>query len=139
MPRVTDNGHVARLERMASRPLVDAIGNALLHGAGLIAESARHSIKDGAISGAGHVPSAPGQPPNADTHDLDQSIHVGELIETTAGVQTAVIADSDHARYLENGTSRIAPRPFLAPATELHRRDVREGIVRAVNGVTRGR
>jgi hypothetical protein len=137
MPRISDGGHMARLQRLAGPATVAAMGEALLQGAELIAASAKFSIIDGSISGSGHVPSLSGQPPNADTHDLDESIHVGELIETDNVLQTAVIADSDHA-WIERGGSKMAPRPYMEPATELHRRDVHDLLVRGANKVVKG-
>lgn len=123
MIRITDH-HAARLAKMHPDLVTLALGSALTEGAETIAEDAAFSIRDGAISGAGHVPSLPGQPPNADTHDLDQSIHVGELIETPGKVQTAVIADSDHALYMELGTTRIEERPYMRPAVAKNRAGV---------------
>lgn len=120
MIKVHDD-HARRLAKMHPDLLILALGSALEDGAKDIAEDAAFSIRDGAISGAGHVPSLPGQPPNADTHDLDQSIHVGELIETPGKIETSVIADSEHALYMELGTTRIAERPFMRPAVERQR------------------
>jgi len=130
-----DDKHAARLARISPSLMIAAAGGALLDGAETISADAKHSILDGAISGPGHVPSAPGEPPNADTHDLDQSIHVGELIETPAQVQTAVIADSDHALYMELGTSRIAERPFMRPAVARNRTEVLAGLRSAIRKV----
>ncbi|WEK42980.1 MAG: HK97 gp10 family phage protein [Candidatus Sphingomonas colombiensis] len=123
-----EDSHAPTLARIHPDLLILALGSALEDGAKAIAEDAAFSIRDGAISGAGHVPSAPGQPPNADTHDLDQSIHVGDLIEMPDRIQTAVIADSDHALYMELGTSTIAERPFMRPAVERNRRSVIERV-----------
>lgn len=137
MARISDGGHIARLQRLAGSATVAAMGEALLEGATMIAASAKQGILDGAISGPGHIPSAPYEAPNADTHDLDESIHVGDLIETDTVLQTAAIADSDHA-WIELGGSKMAPRPYMAPATELHRRDVHDLIVRNVNRAIKG-
>ncbi|MEH3121172.1 MAG: HK97 gp10 family phage protein [Sphingomonas phyllosphaerae] len=123
MIRIKDE-HAARLAKMHPDLVILALGSALTDGAQGIAEDAAFSIRDGAISGAGHVPSLSGQPPNADTHDLDQSIHVGDLIETPDRVQTSVIADSDHALYMELGTTRIEERPFMRPAVTKNRAGV---------------
>lgn len=119
MIRLTDN-HAKRLARLSPRRVVPAMGEVLEAGAKAIADDAVESIRAGAISGAGHVPSLPGQPPNADTHDLDQSIHVGELIETSDSIRTAAIADSDHA-WIERGGANMEPRPYMEPAAERHR------------------
>lgn len=83
----------------------------------LIVEDAQFSIKDGAISGAGHIASLPGEAPNADTHVLDQSIHVGEIVETPGVIRSSAIADAPYAAHLELGTSHMAERPFMAPAS----------------------
>ncbi len=137
MARITDGGHVARLERLAGPAMAAGIGAALIEGAEAISADARFSIIDGAISGSGHVPSQPYHAPNADSHDLDESIHVGDLIETDRGVQTAVIADSDHA-WIEIGGSKILPRPYMGPATQRNREGVLVRIVAAVNRVIAG-
>ncbi len=118
-----------RLVRMDPRLLLAAVGEECLHGAETVAEDAAFSIRDGSISGPGHIASAPGEPPNADTHELDASIRPIPLVETPVSVQTGVIADSEHALYMERGTSRILPRPFLEPAVERHRVEIIEAIV----------
>lgn len=122
MIRFTDN-HAARLKRLSAARVVPALGEVLETSAQAIAEDAALSIRDGAISGPGHIPSEPGQPPNADTHDLDQSIHAGELIETSDSIRSSVIADSDHA-WIERGGSNMEPRPYMEPAVERARNDV---------------
>ena len=138
MPRISDGGHIARLQRLAGERVLAEVGQALVVGAEMIAADAKFSIIDGAISGSGHVPSLPGQPPNADTHDLDESIHVGDLIETDRAIQTAVIADSDHAAAMELGTSLVLPRPYMVPATERNRDGVLGKVVAALNRVIAG-
>lgn len=130
-----DDKHAARLARISPSLMIAAAGGALLDGAEAIAADAKHSILDGAISGPGHVASAPGEPPNADTHELDESIHVGDLIETPSQIQTATIADSDHALYMELGTTQIAERPFMRPAVARNRVGVLERLRSAVQRV----
>lgn len=127
MIKLTDN-HGPRLLKMAPYNIAPALREALEEGADLIVDDAVFSIRDGAISGSKHVASLPGQAPNADTHDLDESIHRGRTIEGHDNIQTTVIADSDHAWYMERGTSKIEPRPFLAPATQRKRPSVIETI-----------
>ncbi len=136
MIRVTDN-HGPRLDRVTPLRVVPALGEELLYGAEIIAADAKFSILDGAISGPGHIPSLPGQPPNADTHDLDQSIHVGELIETPGEVKTSVIADSDHA-WIERGGANLEPRPYLEPATEGRRHDIMRALAGRFGELLRG-
>ena len=137
MMRVTDKGHSARLDRLISPAFIAALARALHGGAEAIAEDATESIRAGSISGSGHVPSLPGQAPNADTHDLDQSIHVGELIETPGHIQTAVIADSEHA-WIELGSSKMLPRPYMAPAMIRGRAFVLQRVAAAFNRIMQG-
>lgn len=122
MIRVTDN-HGARLAKLARRRVVPALGNVIEEGAQAIAEDAANSIRANSISGRGHIASAPGEVPNADSHDLDQSIHPGELIELSDSIRISVIADSDHA-WIERGGSKMEPRPYIEPAVERARNDV---------------
>lgn len=126
--KITDN-HLQRLLRMNPAQIMPAFGEELEAGAQAIIEDAVASILEGAISGAGHIPSKPGEAPNADSGDLHKSIHVGDLVETPGEVRTAAIADSDHA-WIERGGSNIEPRPYMEPAAERQRRD----IVSALHG-----
>ena len=136
MIKLTDR-HGARLAKLARARVIPALGNVLEEGAQAIAEDAANSIRANSISGPGHIPSLPGQAPNADTHDLDQSIHTGELIETEDSVRASVIADSDHA-WIERGGSNMEPRPYMEPAVERARHDVVSALgrrfVAEVNG-----
>lgn len=124
-----DDRHAPRLVRMNPAAFAAAFGEELLSGAEAIVEDARVSILDGAVSGSGHKPSAPFTAPNADTHVLDESIHVGEVIETPGVVQTSAIADAPYALPLEKGTSRMLERPFLSPATRRQHLPVFEAVL----------
>lgn len=136
MITVTDN-HGARLARLSPARVRPALADQLQDHAASIAEDAAFSIRDGAISGAGHVASLPGEAPNADTHDLDQSIHPGELVELPGEIKTSVISSSDHA-WIERGGANIAPRPYLGPAVDRQRGSTIRGLVTAMNRVIRG-
>lgn len=58
-----------------------------------------------------HRASKPGDPPAPDTGDLRRSTFMEESAERiVVGVQMA------YARFLEFGTERMAPRPFMRPA-----------------------
>lgn len=136
MITIRDN-HAARLARLAPARVRPAIADQLHDHANAIAEDAADSIRDGAISGAGHVASLPGEAPNADTHDLDQSIHATDVIETPGEIRTSVAATSDHA-WIERGGANMAERPYLAPAMQRQRGSTIRGIVGAVNRLIRG-
>lgn len=62
-----------------------------------------------------HRASAPGQGPAVDTGRLRSSIsHEVGKVGTT--IVARVGTDVEYAKYLELGTSKMAPRPFLRPA-----------------------
>ena len=113
------NKHSDRLKRMTQQTAKE-LAKALYKGDQLIELDAERSITAGTISGKNHVPSLPGQPPNADTRFLDGNI------ETEIGGPTLVTITSKapYSAALEYGTSKMAARPFMRPATEKHRKDV---------------
>lgn len=65
--------------KVALKPVVYAIAD-------MIKVDAQISLSNGAVSGANHVPSAPGTPPNSDAGALANSIEVEPVDETTARV-----------------------------------------------------
>lgn len=103
----------------------------------LIELSAEHSITEGSISGAGHIPSLPGEPPNADTRFLDGNIETSVVTQTPPHVR--VVSNAPYAAALEFGTSdgRIKERPYMRPATIKHEKDVRNAVATAVARVVR--
>lgn len=120
--------HVKRLQNMrkAARQVTGA-----LYAAGQDIElDAERSITEGSVSGPGHIPSLPGQPPNRDTGHLDTNI------ETTVEAQNPpTVHVTSHAEYsaaLEYGTSKMAERPFMRPATEKNRKNVSSKVAAAV-------
>lgn len=126
--KITDNV-AQRLQRMRPAPIMAAFGEELQAGAEAIVERAQFNIRDGAISGLGHIAGLPGDFPNANTHELDESIHAGELVEGTNEVRAAAIADAPYAAFVELGTSRMEPRPYMEPSTE----ELRPEIIHSLN------
>lgn len=108
---------------------------AVVEGAELIKQEAVDSILDGAVSGPGHVASLPGEPPNADTHELDQSIRVEK---NESRLSAKVVADSEKAVPLEFGTEYVEERPFMRPASQKKRPEARRLVAAAVNRANRG-
>lgn len=125
---MTAKRHSDRLKRMAART-PQQVSRALYAAGQLIELDAERSITAGAVSGVNHVPSLPGQPPNADTHFLDSNI------ETEIGGPglVTVTSKAPYSSALEYGTSRMAARPFMRPATERNRKKVAEMVGDAVN------
>jgi hypothetical protein len=62
----------------------------------------------------GASPSAAGDPPGVDTGKLRQSIRA----EKEAALRWAISTDTEYAAHLEFGTSRMAPRPYMAPGLD---------------------
>lgn len=119
------DNHALRLAKMAPALTEIAAADEIEAGARAIAKDAAFSIIDGAISGSGHVPSLPGEAPNADTHDLDQSIHATPATIIGNTITANAVADSDHA-FIELGTSKMEPRPYMGPASRrLHDQIIR--------------
>lgn len=134
----TVKGMDKHLKRLRAAADVAKDVTAALYSAGQDIElDAEHSITAGSISGRGHIPSLPGQPPNADTRTLDSNI------ETTVQAQNPpTVHVTSHAPYsaaLEFGTSKMAERPFMRPATEKNRKKVGQKVAAAVKiAVRRG-
>ena len=134
MASVTGNKkHQQRLERLASPRGQQLINQALYLAGQEIELEAERSITAGSISGKGHIPSAPGQPPNADTRRLDSNI-------VTTVVGRGVVEVTSRAPYsaaLEYGTSRMAERPFMRPAVAKKRARAVQIIEQAVDKLAR--
>lgn len=123
-----------RIRGAGGPPAISRISKALFAGGNLIEVEAALSITRGAVSGKGHVPSAPGEPPNADTHLLDRSIQTVLVVP----LRVQVIADAPYAVALERGTAKMAPRPFMQPALNAKRGEVVALVTHAVKGATGG-
>ena len=119
---------------MFSSRAVVVITDALFTGAGVISTEAIRLVKNGAVSGKAHVPSKPGDPPNADTHVLDRSIHA----EKAGKLKAKAVADAPYALALELGTSRMAARPYMKPATAAKRALVTKNVQEANFSLIKG-
>lgn len=127
MAKVTGADKVRqRFNRMAtSRTLTD---RALYAAGQLIEIEAEISITRGSVSGKGHVPSRPGEPPNADTRLLDTSIDT----VVVGPNRVDVVSNAPYSSYLEFGTSSIVERPFMRPAAIAKTPEAVELVRRAV-------
>lgn len=120
--------HANRLKNMrnVAREVVGA-----LYSAGQDIElDAEHSITSGSVSGKGHIASLPGQPPNRDTGTLDTNIDTE--IHTQSPPTVHVTSHAPYSAALEFGTSKMAERPFMRPATEKNRGKVGQKVAAAV-------
>lgn len=75
--------------------------------------------------GKKHYASAPGLPPARDTGKLIQSIH-SETLRDGDSIRGYVGSYLDHALWLETGTSKMKPRPYLRPALQKTRLQVEQ-------------
>lgn len=135
MVKITgQKAHKARLKRIRGAAMRAEVGKAIYVAADYLSTEAALSITNGAVSGKNHVVSAPGDPPNADTHDLDRSIHT----ERESQLKALSVADSDHAVPQEVGTSRMEARPYMGPAAAKTRPKAQRLVQEAVRRVARG-
>lgn len=118
---------------LANRNIERAVGAALFAGGELLQTEAQLSITRGAVSGKNHVPSLPGEPPNQDTGVLGGNI---ETVEK-APLVVEVSSNAPYSAPLEFGTSKMAARPFMRPARDRTRKEIRALIVKAVNRATK--
>lgn len=116
-----------------TRRVLTELGREVYAIADVVRVEAQVSITRGAVSGKGHVASSPGEAPNNDTGDLAGGIKVEPLTPLSA----RVVSNALHSVPLEFGTSKMASRPFMAPAVEATRKQVRKMTAQAVNRAVR--
>lgn len=123
--------HLKRLRGM--RNVAKQVVTALYDAGMDIQDDAQASIMAGSVSGKGHVPSAPGTPPNNDMGDLHDSIVT--TVQTQSPPTIHVTAGGPKAPYAvvhEFGGSKHPERPFMRPATEKNRKKVGQKVAAAV-------
>lgn len=120
--------HLKRLRNAAN--IARDVAAALYSAGQDIEIEAERSITEGSISGKGHIPSLPGQPPNRDTGELDRNIET--TIQSQSPPTIHVTSNAPHSADLEYGTSKMAERPFMRPATEKNRKKVGQKVAAAV-------
>lgn len=125
--------HVSRLKKLAGHETARQVSAALFAAGEVVAVEAQVSITRGAVSGKSHVPSAPGLPPNADTHFLANNIEVRQITPLIVEVSS----NAPYSAPLEFGTSKMAARPFMRPAREKTRPEVEDMVKAAVRRAVR--
>jgi HK97 gp10 family phage protein len=120
--------HIDRLKFLAS-PLVEKlVTQALFNGAEQIAAYAQLLITAGAVSGKGHIASKPGEPPNNDTGVLADNIEASLY----GPLKARVISSAPYSGALEKGSSKVEARPFMRPARDAKKKEVRELVSKAM-------
>lgn len=126
--------HSDRLKRMTGSGLIKAAGRVVFVGSDMIRAEAFRSISAGSVSGKGHVPSAPGQPPNRDTGVLQANIENA----LTGPVTAEVRSKAPYAAPLEFGTSKMAARPSMRPARDKEAPRIRKLFAREIEKLVKG-
>lgn len=119
--------HLRRLRNLQA--VVRVAGAIVYEGADMIRAEAFRSISAGSISGKGHKPSAPGQPPNRDTGGLQSHLKV----EKTGSLTAEVRSEASYAAVLERGTSKMAARPYMRPARDAKKGEIKKRFVEQMN------
>ena len=108
----------------------------LLGGGQLIRGEAIRSIQSGAKSGKTykrynptrtHKASAPGEAPASDTGFLVSNIRVKEQKDVVQ-----VRSEASYSKFLEYGTSKMLPRPFMFPASEKSKPKIAEVLFQKI-------
>jgi hypothetical protein len=125
--------HNSRMQRLLSPAAEGRIGRVVYVAADKVRVEARRMIADGAIQGKGHVASLPGEAPNWDTGELANGITTRKI----GPMQAHTASEAPHSDPLENGTSKMAARPFMSPSTQNKRAEVHEDVANVVNDIIR--
>jgi HK97 gp10 family phage protein len=134
VPRITGRERVeTRIRGVAGEEVIRRVGAALFVGGETVRAEAAHLITEGAASGKGHVPSLPGEPPNEDTGTLRTNIETTQV----APLKVEVSSNAPYAAALEYGTSKMEERPYMRPAIDRKRKEVVEGVRKAVDAAVK--
>jgi len=108
------DAHRQRLKKLSGPAVVKAANKVLYVGSDMIRTEAFRSISAGSVSGKGHVPSSPGEPPNRDTGVLQAHLRA----ELVSPLEAQVASEAPYAAALEFGTSKMEARPYMRPARD---------------------
>jgi phage gpG-like protein len=97
-------------------------------------ESSGRSYRRGKNHDIEHVASEPGYPPNSDTGRLAQSIAFDVDVEK---LEAVVGTNVQYGAFLEMGTKNIAARPWLFPAFEAHKEEIKANLASALRDAIR--
>ena len=135
--KVKDINKVLGRFRRLGKDLEEPFREVVMGGAQLIRGEAIKSIQTGAKSGRiyekynprrTHRASAPGQAPASDTGNLVRNI----AVKMESRDQVAVVSSAPYSQFLEFGTSKMLPRPFLFPATQRSKKKLAMAIFNRV-------
>lgn len=114
--------------------MLPKIEKAMLQGGLWMRDRVKESINVGNRDGS--QPSKPGEPPRKQTARLFKSI--AAVVERGPGMVSALVGTNvKYGRYLEYGTSKMAPRPYLRPALLKHTARAGQVIAKALRQLSR--
>jgi HK97 gp10 family phage protein len=113
---------------MASPAVEKLVTSALFNGAEIIEKSAKISITTGSVGGEKHIRSKPGEAPNNEFGDLVRGIEAARY----GPLRARVTSNAPHATPLEFGTSKMAARPYMVPARNKNKKEVRALVSKAL-------
>ena len=144
MKNVTIEEFANELSQKQKR-LETEIGKALAKSCALIQSTAITSMRDTVIDTdksyythnkkIPHHPSIAGNPPAVDTGTLRRSITYKVNENEKVGRVGSTIKNPPYGLYLEYGTSRMKPRPWLRPALEINMPKIKQFFINALKGV----
>ena len=119
--KVSIDGFISELDRYAKQSLADSKRFVTLSSAE-VERTAKTIMRDSptnpdvSYGKKGHHPSYAGNPPAPDTGTLMRSIthEVSGSGKQVVGEVGSIINNSDYPRFLEYGTSKMKPRPWLS-------------------------
>lgn len=83
-----------------------------LDAAGLIQGAQRESPRGGRTYGR-YTASAPGEAPAIDTGRNVGATFARQPFAVPEGIRSGVVVNTEYAAHLENGTEKMAPRPYI--------------------------
>lgn len=128
MPLKGRQRHMRRLRKLSGREIAEVIGAGLYEAADLVRAKAFQSISAGSVSGKGHKPSKPGNPPLRDTGNLQSHLRIAR----TGRLKAEVRSEAAYSHALEFGSSKMAARPFLRPARDATRSELRNIVEKKI-------
>jgi HK97 gp10 family phage protein len=137
MKQVTPSEFIDILQKKQKK-VVTELGKNIAKCCATIQREAQEEMRDTAVDTSktygkkGHHPSLPGNPPAVDTGTLRRSITYSVDEDKLVGYVGSNLKDPPYGAYLEFGTSRLKPRPWLKPATEKSMEKIKEIMAGAV-------
>lgn len=137
---ISIDGFIAELDRYSKQALADSKRFVTLSSAE-VERTAKTIMRDTITNPSvtygrkGHHPSVEGNPPAPDSGTLLQSVtHSVEIKDGQAvGEVGSIIHNSDYPRFLEYGTSKMKPRPWLS-ASLIKCQSFMSGLFREIFG-----